>query len=168
MESKDEKRKPVDWLAIEGEYRAGVKSVNSLAAEHGISEGAIRKRAKKEGWSRDPAGTKRQIVKAAMAGGTNSGTSIALRTIESAAEQDIADMERGLRIHRLCLIALETAAETVIEPKDAKTIVEAARAAIDSIRNIRGLNDTPAETTEDGAENRIVLDFSEAKKRAIA
>ena len=57
-----------DWLAIEGEYRAGEKSVRAIAAEHGIDEGTIRSRAKKGHWTRDPAGTQREKVKAHFAG----------------------------------------------------------------------------------------------------
>lgn len=45
-------RKP-DWEAIETAYRAGVMSLREIAAQHGISEGAIRKRAKRDDWSRD-------------------------------------------------------------------------------------------------------------------
>lgn len=43
----------VDWSLIEPHYRAGIKSVNELAAENGISETAIRKHAQKNNWSRD-------------------------------------------------------------------------------------------------------------------
>lgn len=47
-------RKPApDWERIELDYRAGVRSLREIAAEHGISEGAIRKRAKRFGWERD-------------------------------------------------------------------------------------------------------------------
>lgn len=44
-----------DWEAIERDYRIGVRSVSSIAREHGITEGAIRKRARKPGeeWVRD-------------------------------------------------------------------------------------------------------------------
>lgn len=42
-----------DWVRIEVDYRAGIKTLRQIAAEHGITEGAIRKRAKKEGWERD-------------------------------------------------------------------------------------------------------------------
>ena len=42
-----------DWEAIETAYRAGVMSLREIAAQHGISEGAIRKRAKRDDWSRD-------------------------------------------------------------------------------------------------------------------
>lgn len=41
------------WPTIEADYRAGVKSVRQIAREHGLSEAAIRKRAKGEGWTRD-------------------------------------------------------------------------------------------------------------------
>lgn len=42
-----------DWEAIETAYRAGVMSLREIASHHGISEGAIRKRAKRDDWSRD-------------------------------------------------------------------------------------------------------------------
>jgi len=46
-------RKP-DWLDIERDYRAGVLSLRAIAAKDGrVSEGAIRKRARKREWSRD-------------------------------------------------------------------------------------------------------------------
>jgi predicted DNA-binding protein YlxM (UPF0122 family) len=45
-----------DWEAIEAAYRAGVLSLREIAAQHGISEGAIRKRAKRDDWSRDLTG----------------------------------------------------------------------------------------------------------------
>ncbi|MEM5023047.1 hypothetical protein WJT80_01585 [Enterobacter roggenkampii] len=42
-----------DWEAIETAYRAGVMSLREIASQHCISEGAIRKRAKRDDWSRD-------------------------------------------------------------------------------------------------------------------
>ena len=42
-----------DWSSIEADYRAGLKSLRQMASEHGLSEGAIRKRAKKDDWTRD-------------------------------------------------------------------------------------------------------------------
>ena len=41
------------WERIEPDYRAGIKSLRQIAAEQGISEGATRKRAKRDDWSRD-------------------------------------------------------------------------------------------------------------------
>lgn len=42
-----------DWARIELDYRAGIKTLRQIGGEHGISEGAIRKRAKRDYWTRD-------------------------------------------------------------------------------------------------------------------
>lgn len=42
-----------DWERIEADYRAGVLSLREIAAKNAITEGAIRKRAKKLSWSRN-------------------------------------------------------------------------------------------------------------------
>ncbi len=47
--------KPVaDWERIALDYRAGIKTLRQIAEEHGITHGAINKRAKRDGWERDP------------------------------------------------------------------------------------------------------------------
>jgi hypothetical protein len=51
--AKDTDKKVIDWIAIEREYRVGIKSLRTLASEFGVTEGAIRKRAKKDDWQRD-------------------------------------------------------------------------------------------------------------------
>lgn len=43
----------IDWERIEADYRAGVKSVREIAAENGITHGAINKRARRDAWDRD-------------------------------------------------------------------------------------------------------------------
>jgi len=50
---KDINKPTIDWEKIEGEYRAGIKTLREIALEHGITHGAINKRAKKEVWDRD-------------------------------------------------------------------------------------------------------------------
>lgn len=42
-----------DWERIELDYRAGIKTLRQIAGEHGIAEGTVRKRAKRDGWERD-------------------------------------------------------------------------------------------------------------------
>lgn len=56
-----------DWEAIESAYRAGVLSLRDIGDKYGVTEGAIRKRAKKFDWVRN-SGT--QVRK----NGTQSGT----------------------------------------------------------------------------------------------
>ena len=43
----------IDWESVEREYRIGVRSLRDIGAEFGVSEGAIRKKAKAEDWARD-------------------------------------------------------------------------------------------------------------------
>lgn len=43
----------LDWERIELDYRAGIKTLRQIAAEHGITHGAINKRARRDGWERD-------------------------------------------------------------------------------------------------------------------
>lgn len=45
--------KSVDWAAVEIDYRSGIKTLRAIGEERGISNVAILKRAKKDGWTRD-------------------------------------------------------------------------------------------------------------------
>lgn len=42
-----------NWIQIEVDYRAGIKTLRQIADEQGISHGAINKRAKRDEWTRD-------------------------------------------------------------------------------------------------------------------
>ncbi|EIK96066.1 hypothetical protein PMM47T1_13940 [Pseudomonas sp. M47T1] len=46
-------KKAPDWERVELDYRAGIMTLREMGALHGVSEGAIRKRAKRDSWSRD-------------------------------------------------------------------------------------------------------------------
>ena len=136
-----------DWISIEGAYKAGVQSLRDIAKRYGTKEGTIRSRAKKNGWVQDATGTKRRIVADGMAGITQDVTQCAMREIESAAEADLKDMNTGLNIYRHILNAMETAAEAVQDPREAKVITEATEKAINGIRTIRGLDDPTEDQT---------------------
>ena len=56
--------KQPDWEAIHSLYRAGLLSVRAIAEQYSISDTAIRKQAKKLGWSRDLTDQVRTAVKA--------------------------------------------------------------------------------------------------------
>lgn len=47
------RKRVVDWYAIEIEYRLGERTLRAIAEDHGITEGAIRKKAKTYAWPRD-------------------------------------------------------------------------------------------------------------------
>lgn len=43
----------VDWEGIERDYRAGLLTLRQIGEQHGVTHGAINKRAKRDGWDRD-------------------------------------------------------------------------------------------------------------------
>lgn len=51
--SAEPKKAAPDWERIESDYRAGVLSLREIASPAGVTEGAIRKRAKRDVWERD-------------------------------------------------------------------------------------------------------------------
>lgn len=54
MSDAKEKRQPVDWEAVEREYRGGILSLREIADIHpGTNHVAIARKAKKEGWERN-------------------------------------------------------------------------------------------------------------------
>lgn len=50
-----DEKKPIDWSEIERDYLAGSMSIREIARWYSVSEGAIRKRAKANGWKREGA-----------------------------------------------------------------------------------------------------------------
>ena len=53
---------PVDWEAVEREFRAGQLSTREIGRQHGVSHVAINKRAKADGWTRNLAQRVREEV----------------------------------------------------------------------------------------------------------
>jgi hypothetical protein len=55
MDEQATPKKAVDWERVEAQFCAGTMSLREICKAHGdaITEGAIRKRAKKNGWARD-------------------------------------------------------------------------------------------------------------------
>ncbi|MBL0374025.1 hypothetical protein JJB09_18550 [Rhizobium sp. KVB221] len=53
--SKHKNDKPIDWVGIERDYRAGVMGIREIARWYGVSDTAIHKRAKADGWTRKEA-----------------------------------------------------------------------------------------------------------------
>lgn len=56
-------KKTPDWQRIRAEYRAGQLSIREIARQYDLSETAIRKKAKTEGWTRDLSSQVREKVR---------------------------------------------------------------------------------------------------------
>lgn len=90
---------PIDWEGIEREYRAGIRSVREIATAFGISDVAIHKRAKRDGWVRDLAAKIRAQAEALVS------KDALPEPLSKAAEREIVDANaevqaRVMREHR--------------------------------------------------------------------
>ena len=96
-----------DWERIELDYRAGIKTLRQIAGEHGISEGAIRKRAKRDDWTRDLSErihdkAEQLVRKEAVRSTVRKESSFSERVLVDANARAIADAQLSQRklIHR--------------------------------------------------------------------
>lgn len=84
-----------DWEAIERDYRAGQLSIRELSRSHGPSDTAIRKRAKRYGWTRNLAESVRSAVRDRLIQEEVRGADIAA-AVDAAAERGVT----VVRMHR--------------------------------------------------------------------
>lgn len=145
--------KRTDWDSIEIDYLAGIKSIRAIASEFDCSEGAIRKKAKKEGWIRNPTKAKREQVKAKLAQGTQKCTQDDVRTkINNAINEDVIDMNLGLANARAVLMKCAARIPELDDVRDLKAVSEANKLNVELIRRIRGLDDEKTGSYEDDLE----------------
>ncbi len=147
-------KKTLDWLAIEGAYRAGGMSLRAIADRYGCSETLIRKAARKNGWIQNPEGQKREIVRQLMTGipsggCAQEGSQRAHLEIARQAEQDASDMGDSLALARKCIYKLSQMVDATDNPKDVKIVAEANKIAMETIRRIRGLDDPAPPNPDD-------------------
>ena len=88
--------KTPDWAQIEAAYRAGVNTLRQIASENGITEGAIRKRAKKEDWERDLAAKIREKADALV---RKEAVRSEVRKITCVPEKEIVEANAELQAH---------------------------------------------------------------------
>lgn len=102
MASKHAETIKPDWERIELDYRAGIKTLRQIGEEHGITHGAINKRAKRDGWERDlsqkiQAKADALVSKAAVSSEVSKESKIAERQVVDANAQAVADVRIGHR-----------------------------------------------------------------------
>ena len=84
-----EEKREKDWELAERLYRAGQLSNVQIAKQIGCTEGALRKRAKKEGWKKDLTKKVQQAVRAELVRGQ--GTSPHTRVRDPRTEREIVE-----------------------------------------------------------------------------
>jgi hypothetical protein len=152
-----------------------------IGEEIGVTEGAVRKRAKRDGWGPRNAPERKRALVAAAASGTSIGTSFVPRTetekgILEAAQVDIDDMDLaisvGRRLLRRCSAILASCEEMtasgdpdllvlslkIMPPKDLASVAGTWKMAVEGIRRIRGL-DAP------GGDGDLTIEWGEVVGR---
>lgn len=134
-----------DWDAIEAEYLAGIESIRAIAEAYNVSDTAIHKRAKKQGWVRNPAAAKRRQVSQKINSGLRDGLQEGLQKkaqtiIDNAVTEDVTDMLSGLSNARAALARINDMLIESDKPADIKTLSDANRINIEVIRTIRELD----------------------------
>jgi hypothetical protein len=108
----------IDWERVEEEYRAGLLSLREIAGRHSITEGAIRKRAKRDDWTRDLAAKVQAraddlVRRAEVRKNVRVGVSVTERVLIEANAQVIAEVRSTHRgdITRARVLAMAMLAE---------------------------------------------------------
>lgn len=105
-----------DWEAIEKEYRAGIKSACQIENEYGTSRGAVTRKAKREGWTRNLSEDVRQEARARLVSDAVSTDNASDSEVISEAADEAANVVRTHRKDIADLRSLE--AELKAELRD--------------------------------------------------
>lgn len=141
--------KAIDWEAIEASYRAGLLSVREIASQHGITHGAINKRAKRDGWERNlkakihgkaDAIVSREAVSAKVSSRVSSGEAVTERVLIEANAEVIADIR--LR-HRSDIARIKSVLMDALGEIECPSLLEGEK--LDTPKRIRSIRDV-AET----------------------
>lgn len=133
-------RKTADWEAIELRYRAGTESLRCIAASFDITEGAIRQRAKKEGWSRDLQARVRQATEAAL---LRKAATHDVRTEREAVEVEAEIRSEVILRHRKDIQRGRALSMTMLGELEAMTTAPLKIQELNECL-LRGLTDSPA------------------------
>ena len=159
--SKCDKLTEHERLRLVGRIGEGA-SWDALATEFGIPASSIAEWAKRKGYGRSPTAAKRKLVEDLLAKpetvetvgqiGAQTGhhtASTGNPENDAAAQEDVRDMRLGLQAARLALKVSamglkQMADEQIADPKASKLWSECIAINVNTIRKIRGLDDTTA------------------------
>jgi len=163
--SKCDKLTEHERLRLVGRIGEGA-SWRDLEADFGIAQSVIRLWAEKNGYGRSPTASKRKMVEDLLAkpeaaqhtdepaqqlaqAAQRAGISTGNPDVDAAAQEDVRDMRLGLQAARLALKVSamglkQMADEQIADPKASKLWSECIAINVNTIRKIRGLDDTTA------------------------
>jgi len=121
-------RKVIDWESVEIQYRAGIRSLKDIGREFDVSDAAIVKRAKRDGWTRDlkakiHAKAESKVSESLVSAEVSAQTRVREREVIDANAAAIADVRlahrrdiqrtRGITMRLLEELEYQTGAENV-------------------------------------------------------
>lgn len=169
-----------NWAQVEADYRVGIRSLRDIAEDAGITEGAIRKRAKRDKWQRDL--KSRISARAEEKVRTQSvripGTQLTPKTEGQIVEAN-ADAQYAVRIsHRAGLQRLKELKDRLLEQVESES--ETHREAIDDLRKLTEIDEkvrkgereafgieSMADTPDTAKPKRITLEFVDVESRTL-
>jgi hypothetical protein len=106
-----------DWSAIESHYRAGTLSIREIARQNGVSDTAIRKQARKAGWTKDLSARVRiQVRESLVREGSRQCELAGIKPSDAAIVDEAAAMGVAVvRSHRYDINALRQAAAGLLD-----------------------------------------------------
>lgn len=160
-------RKQVDWESVERDYSAGLLSLREIGDKHGVTEGAIRKKAKKEEWVRDLTAkiakkTDDLVRKEMVRSEVRSEKTISEKEVIEANAQAIVNVKLG---HRTSIKKVNSLVESLLDEietlnKDksvenlpmrvdvTKKLMDTLKTSIDKERQAFGITDAPTPTDD--------------------
>lgn len=165
---------PINWVQVEADYRAGVRSLRDIAEDAGITEGAIRKRAKRDQWERDLKAriNARAEEKVRTQAVRIPGTQLTPKTELEVVEAN-ADAQYMVRIsHRAGLHRLKELKDKLLAQVEQES--ESHREAIDDLRKLAEIDERIRKGEREahgitgdlesaaGAQKRVLLEFVDA------
>lgn len=163
-----------NWAQVEAEYRVGIRSLRDIAEDAGITEGAIRKRAKRDQWERDLKAriNARAEEKVRTQAVRVPGTQLTPKTEYEVVEAN-ADAQYVVRIsHRAGLQKLKELKDKLLTRVEQDS--ENHREAIDDLRKLAEIDEkirkgereahsiTGDAESAAGAQKRVLLEFVDA------
>ena len=154
-------KRPIDWEAVEIQYRCGIRSLKSIGDEFGVSDAGIIKRAKRDGWARDlnakiQAAAEQKVSAALVSAVVSDGKKVSERVAIEIGSDNLAEIRFGHRKSTSRLQSIITAQMEELEvssgielserTKIAKQLSETLRIAIDLERREFGMDKTQVNT----------------------
>lgn len=95
-------RKQIDWEGVERDYSAGLLTLREIGDKYGTTHTSVKKRADKEGWSRDlsakiAAAAEKKVSKEMVSREVSTETAVAEKAIIEAGAQAIVDIKLSHR-----------------------------------------------------------------------